>query len=269
MVFGGDRRAANKLKSLVTEPTIMIEPKFVDAFPVRNNVRLILASNEDSLLAVDHDDRRWLVLRVSDRRANDRGYFGPLFDEMQRGGPASLLHYLTNYKFPDDVNLRVAPPTEAKGRQKDFSLSPAKRWWKARLEDEYLTRSDEAFVRGDWLGTDTVEVSRGALYHAFVSDAIDAGRGRGRLPTAQQLWLEVEEVMRGAAFQRRNSKARFPDWEELGADDGVPRRLDRLLRIAPLAQCRAAWERWLGQKVEWPESTGIDEEETPVEDNVF
>ena len=272
VLFGGDRRAADKLKSMVTSTTINIEPKFVDAFPVRNNIRLMIASNAELMLTAGHDDRRWLILRVSGAHANDRAYFDAIYDEIDHGGPACLLHYLAHYTIPDEVNLRHAPATGAKGHQKAFSLSPAKRWWLSRLEDEYLTGNDEVYTWGDWIGPEPVTVAREALYAAFERDAAASGRGRGRLPTPRQFWDEVGECMTGATFQMLKNKRRVADWEERGAS--APIRLARLVLVAPLRECRAAFERWYGQPVEWPESTDMaayqaEEEEQRARDQVM
>jgi phage/plasmid-associated DNA primase len=43
--FAGDRAATGELKRIVTEETRMIEPKFVDAFEIRNYMRVLMATN--------------------------------------------------------------------------------------------------------------------------------------------------------------------------------------------------------------------------------
>ncbi len=56
--FGGDRASAGAVKSLISEPTLPIEPKFVDLFHVPNRLRLLFSSNERHALHLDVDDRR-------------------------------------------------------------------------------------------------------------------------------------------------------------------------------------------------------------------
>jgi Family of unknown function (DUF5906) len=43
--FAGDRSHESTLKALITEETLMIEPKGLDPFPVRNCIHLIMSSN--------------------------------------------------------------------------------------------------------------------------------------------------------------------------------------------------------------------------------
>ena len=45
--FAGDRSHESILKALITEETLLIEPKGIDPFPVRNSVHLIMSSNSD------------------------------------------------------------------------------------------------------------------------------------------------------------------------------------------------------------------------------
>ena len=169
----------------------------------------------------------------------------------RRGGhhPCCDLHQLEDKKCPS----RLAPATEAKGQQKAYSLPYVKRWWKDRLEAEYLTMNDCAYVKGEWIGDRPVAVARGALYASFVEDAIRAGLGRGQLPTERQFWDELKECMPGATFQLLKNRRRVPDWKDRGASTVQ----DRLLLLGPLPECRQAFERWYAQPVKWSKSTDM------------
>jgi hypothetical protein len=68
-IFGGDKKALNTLKALVSEPTMMIENKGLDSRQVRNWINFIFASNEESVLPLDPDNRRYMILNVSDKYA--------------------------------------------------------------------------------------------------------------------------------------------------------------------------------------------------------
>ena len=64
--FAGDRSHESILKALITEETLMIEPKGVDPFAVRNCLHLIMSSNNDWVIPAGADARRYFVLGVSD-----------------------------------------------------------------------------------------------------------------------------------------------------------------------------------------------------------
>ena len=69
--FAGDRSHELILKAIITEETLMIEPKGLDAYPVRNCIRLIMSSNSDWVVPAGADARRYFVLNVSDAKKQD------------------------------------------------------------------------------------------------------------------------------------------------------------------------------------------------------
>jgi hypothetical protein len=56
--WGGDKQADGILKALITEPTLMIEAKGVDAFMMLNRLKIVLASNADWVVPATADERR-------------------------------------------------------------------------------------------------------------------------------------------------------------------------------------------------------------------
>jgi len=88
--YGNERRYAGILKNLVTQSEMAVEPKGVDVFMAKKYFRLFMASNEDFVVPADLDDRRFLVLDVSDEHAKDHAYFGELRREWDEGGRESF-----------------------------------------------------------------------------------------------------------------------------------------------------------------------------------
>jgi hypothetical protein len=111
VLFPGDRKTANILKGLVSERRVVRESKGVDSVEVDNLARIVIASNEEWIIPAGPQSRRWLVLNVSPKVANNRPYFDALFGEMGSGGKAALLHLLLERKITSD--LRYAPATKA------------------------------------------------------------------------------------------------------------------------------------------------------------
>ena len=58
----GDKAGEGELKRLITEPTLVIEPKGVDSFQVRNSLHVIIAGNEEWLVPASGDERRFAVV---------------------------------------------------------------------------------------------------------------------------------------------------------------------------------------------------------------
>ncbi|OGV64629.1 MAG: hypothetical protein A3K19_29830 [Lentisphaerae bacterium RIFOXYB12_FULL_65_16] len=121
------------LKSLITDPSLAIEAKGVDAAPQPNYRRLIIASNFKRPIKLPPDDRRFFVLQVSNARIDDHPYFQALLHELANGGYAALLHDLLHVDLTG-FNPRIAPHTKAElGMKLDWQEASAK-WWYSCLK---------------------------------------------------------------------------------------------------------------------------------------
>ena len=134
----GDKQAEGNLKRLITEPTLFVEMKGVDAFEVPNHTATVIAGNETWLVPASDDERRYAVFRVSDAHRGDRPYFKALFAEMENGGLAAMLHDalamdIGGWHPRDDI-----PDTEALRAQQGVSARPEDQWLGSLLEEGML-----------------------------------------------------------------------------------------------------------------------------------
>lgn len=67
--FGGDRKNAGVIKTMVKEPFIMIEQKGIDPMMMENHMVFMVSSNESSVVPADIGDRRWQVFEVANNKA--------------------------------------------------------------------------------------------------------------------------------------------------------------------------------------------------------
>ena len=133
-LWGGNKHSEGALKALITEPTISIEQKGKDIFHVRNYTRLIVASNANWAVPLDLDDRRFLVLDVSEAHKEDTAYFSALQAELDNGGLSGLMQYLQQ-KNLSSFNVRAMPKTSSAFDIKLKSASTVCRWWYQMLRD--------------------------------------------------------------------------------------------------------------------------------------
>lgn len=126
--YAGDRQHESTLKTLVTEDTLIVEGKGVDAEVASNYVHLIMASNEGWVVPAGADERRYFVLDVGEGKKQNKAYFRALHQAMNEGGREALLHFLMTYDL-SDFEVRDVPQTEALRDQKQQSLSPQEEWW--------------------------------------------------------------------------------------------------------------------------------------------
>lgn len=125
--FAGDKRNIGVLKSLITEPVIIVEAKYVNAKPQPNYLHILICSNEDWVVPVGLDARRFQVIEVSDKYQGNNDYFIALGKEIESGGLEAMVHYLLNYSL-DTYNVRNIIKTEAFLEQQIRSLRGFYAW---------------------------------------------------------------------------------------------------------------------------------------------
>jgi hypothetical protein len=118
--YAGDRAHEGILKGLITEETLLIEPKGIDTFAVRNSLHLILSSNNDWVIPAGADARRFFVLDVAASHIRDYDYFEAIAKEMDNGGREALLDLLMRRDL-SKFNVRAVPLTTALATQKAYT----------------------------------------------------------------------------------------------------------------------------------------------------
>jgi hypothetical protein len=151
LIFGdevtwpGDRRGVDKLKALITEPTLMVERKHVPAIVIDSYARLMLASNRAYSAPAEESDRRFVVCKLSPHRIGDRPYWNALVAERNGGGPAAFLYDLLDLDITRD--LRTTPKTNALAEQKLLHLDNTGRFWREMLEQKEHLHPDGHIFR--------------------------------------------------------------------------------------------------------------------------
>jgi hypothetical protein len=139
--YAGDKAAKGILNSRITEPRVMIEPKFWGAFEAVNRMSIILASNKEWVVPASHNARRYSVFDVCNKYSNAnstqeeiKAYFDPLRYEINNGGIEAMLYDLQR------VNLGNWHPTRilhnaALASQKEASMDDKEQWLGDMIEE--------------------------------------------------------------------------------------------------------------------------------------
>jgi len=230
--FPGDRAADGLIKAMVTDRDEIIERKGVDTYTARNCKRLIAASNNELLVGTDVDDRRYLMLEVSDVLKQEPGFFAALYRQMDRCGLQALMYELQNFDISNfDASAR---PVSAANRgmileHKLARLSPADLYLY-----EILQRGGLVDPSIQELGVELwpTEPSCDALYRDF--------KGFCR---QQNLHYGITRETLGKHLKRA-----------LDVNRVRPRREGRrawCYAVPPLIEARHRFENYLGHEVEW------------------
>jgi hypothetical protein len=216
--WGGDPRAAAKLKGMVTEDTTPINRKFLKMIDEPSALHIIIASNNDWPIPIESGDRRFTLLDVSDVRKQDQEYFGALLAELEHGGRAAMLAELLEHEI-DDRMLRTPLSNEAKAQVAVLSMKAIEHWW-------YELLSRGTVVDGIW-PDQILKRDLHASYMAFLDHHHKQSRERRATETELGMFL----------------KKYTPVTQQQMTYEG---KVERMLHVPALEICRATWVESVG-----------------------
>ncbi len=234
--FAGSKAEASVLKNLITNDTLQIERKGVNAITLPNYTRVMVTSNSEWVVPADAGERRWTVLDVPDQKVHDFRYFKDLWRQMHEGGgDRALLHHLLTTEL-DEPFLRWPLDTDALREQKHRGLPMEDQWLETVLETRHLPGDD----RGEGITQNTI------LLESFNQFARER---RGRLLNLQSLGIYLKKavpdrlVRRAYDDTKRAWEQRWPTLDKVrthsGHRTGRARHLGRPATWLALSQVRA------------------------------
>ena len=118
ILWAGDHKTADKLKSRVTAGTFQIERKNGGIHQIPNRLHLMMTTNHDHAVAAGSGDRRLVVYDVSDERACDKTWFDPIYRDLDDGGTNEFLDLLQNVKLGEWHPRQILKTAEAIEQQR-------------------------------------------------------------------------------------------------------------------------------------------------------
>lgn len=117
----------NRLKALITSPTVQINPKNLARREEKNQMNIVFLSNELQPLALDNSDRRYLVVYTP--RAKDPEYYRQLGEWRDNGGAEAFYQYLLDYPTDEFHPYAPAPMTDAKSALIEINRKSPELFW--------------------------------------------------------------------------------------------------------------------------------------------
>lgn len=226
--WSGNKDAEGKLKGLTTAPEIMIERKSKEPYMIDNLVRLVVIGNEDWLVPASADERRYAVFDVGGGRKQDLEFFEQMrIDLDDRGGGAVLLHFLKNWDLTK-AEINRAPVTAALLDQKHASLEPLQQWWLDCLSGGFIVGGDFGAEWPARIGTDRFR----SAFRRYITER----NVRARIDGDTVLGKALKKIAPGMNKTK----------ERTGPHETI-----YVYVLPPLAECRAAWENYIGHPMKW------------------
>lgn len=222
--WGGDPRAASKLKGMITEDLQIINRKYLKMVNEHSKVHIVIASNNEWPIPIEPGDRRFTVLDVSEVKKQDQTYFGALLAELDNGGRAAMLHELLSWQV-DDKMLRIPYNTAAKTRVAELSMKPIEQWW-----HELLHRG--SILDGTWPDRILKRELHGN-YLAFLDMLHRASRDRRVTETELGMFLSKHTTARQQQLTTEGKR-------------------ERIIWLPPLEECRVTWLRSMNWSQAYP-----------------
>ena len=227
----GDKAAEGNLKRLITEPTLFVELKGVDAYEVPNHTATIIAGNEEWLVPASDDERRYAAFRVADHHKQDGDYFKPLFAEMNNGGLEAFLFDALAMDLGDWHPREDIPQTDALKAQQEVSSDPHDRWLGAILE-------------------------AGVLPFSVLDDGIEKRVVHDRKPDMARSELLWKHATRQPGLAHWTQPAFWRYLSDHGVSRGQREAKGNMRTFPPLPEMRKAW---LARHPWWPPFDDMDE----------
>lgn len=222
--WGGNKDAEGVLKGLITERSWLCNEKNEKPVTIKSHLNIVLASNNEWFVPTGLEERRFFVLKMSDRHRQDKPYFKAIAHQMNTGGREAFFHDLLHMDI-SGVDLRTAPKTKALLEQIEHSMGPVQRWFYECLKDGRISQDQST----GW--DDVVETK--AIYSAF-SVFVRAGRPNAFVMDASPFIRQLRELVPGMTPYRPRSETR-----------------SRCYIMPPLEKCRQAFEKRVGMPLDW------------------
>jgi len=236
--WAGNVAAEGRLKSLVTEETIMLEPKYVQAFQVRNVLHIMMASNSDWVVPAGHGARRYAVFEVSADRMGDKAYFDALGAEMNNGGVEAMMFDLLQLDL-GDWHPKLIYKTAALTKQKQRSLRGLDAWIETMLQrgalpypvynypNRALSESllEEAKRHDQYTNDTVISVKLKEVFGEFDKDPVGMKPGNSG---GKRLWIFPPLLECRAKWEKRNG-GEWPWHQDIGEWSGSVRVLDQVM----------------------------------------
>jgi hypothetical protein len=127
VLWAGDPRSADALKSRVTASVIPIDEKYRQRRQVPNRLHVMLTTNHTWAVSAGVQARRYFVVEVSDEVAQDKSWFDTLYQDLEAGGIEEFLDLLLSLKL-GTWHPRQVPKTDELVEQQVLSAGSVEQW---------------------------------------------------------------------------------------------------------------------------------------------
>jgi len=231
--WGGNKDAEGVLKGLITERSWLCNEKNEKPVTIKSHLNIVLASNNDWFVPTGLEERRFFVLKMSDRHRQDKPYFKAIAHQMNTGGREAFFHDLLHMDI-SGVDLRTAPKTDALMEQIEHSMTAVQRWLYDCLKDGSFSKDPNAV----WESSDPSMGWEGEQLYTIFKQHVREDRPNAFVLAKTSFFRQLKELVPDLDIYRPAKPA------------GAVRPRRRYV-FPTLDECRAAFEKRLQMEIDW------------------
>lgn len=156
---------SDQLKHQITQDTVRVEPKGLDAYQINHRSRYFGFTNKENVLKVETGERRFLMIKTENKYANNHSYFKPLWEEIDDIEFIKSMFYYYATKDITNFIVRELPETEYKKEQKLLNLPNALQFLLDSCKDENELFQNES----------SIKIHSQDLYQNFINWCVESG----------------------------------------------------------------------------------------------
>ena len=173
----------DKLKSMMTSSSLVINPKGVNQYSIKNVLAWFLISNHDDCLRLEPTDRRYFCLSVSEKYVGNKDYFKKLSNTFNQDTGNAFYTYILERGDNRDINIRIPPMNKFKKEMISKSWSSSIRYL-FDIKDDEFDDPDESLITAttlysqytNWCSFNHERVKTSSKFYADIKTNIEQKR---------------------------------------------------------------------------------------------
>lgn len=114
-----NRAVITQVQELITDPTTMINQKYLPVYAQKNNSKVVIVANDEYVVEATEDERRYFALEASNKFKNDSAFWNDFKFQMVKGTMLNhFFHAMMNRPLGKFSPIFDLPATEALAQQK-------------------------------------------------------------------------------------------------------------------------------------------------------
>jgi hypothetical protein len=248
-LFKGDKASMERFKSMISEPTIRVEQKYQPSRTIDSFHRFFAASNSDHFANIPVDDRRFVFIKVSDRKQQDLLYFDMLHKAINDSLTVAAFVYdlfvidLTNFQ------VRQRPITHEHLNQRLQSLDGFERFWLEVLETgKFRVKSSYGSIyTTDW--EDPIFIGTQSILDSY--SFYDKNASRYEPLQTQKISVALKKICPSA----QNDRVKSPFGNQ-----------ERGYQLPSISIAKAEFEKAIKTSIDWNNQKPVIEEDKYAEE---